>query len=111
MKKDNIIEMATVEMLVNTAGLTSMNFDRNADSGTEKSLAAKALAMNPPKVIPTWIVDKKAVGFFVIFRMVMAFLSPSLDWTLSFVSLTEITAISAIAKKALDRISIICRNI
>ena len=71
---------------------------------SEKLSAAKALPKKPARVIPTWIVAKKRAGCWVRERRRFAWLHPLSASFLSLLSLIEMTAISAQAKRALRRI-------
>ena len=81
---------------------TGANFSANASD-------AKALDKNPARVIPICIVAKNLLGFFNIFEIWIAFLSPSLTLFSILASFKDINAISVAAKKAL--ISIKTTNI
>ena len=63
-----------------------------------KDVAAEAEVRKPARVMPIWIVERNFVGLFVSFKTSFAFLLPSSAIFSIFVSLREITAISAIAK-------------
>ena len=67
--------------------------------------AANALPKNPDSVIATWIVDRNLEDWAVSAASFAARLSPSSTSFWSFMSLKEITAISALAKIAFNMIS------
>ncbi len=66
-------------------------------------VAADADVRNPARVTPIWIVDRKLLEFAVSFITCFAFLCPSSAIFSILLSLSEIIAISLIAKNALTR--------
>ena len=71
---------------------------------SDRPTAAAALDRNPASVIAIWIVDRKELESSKSFCTAAAFLFPSCARTLILFLLTETTAISAAAKKALIKI-------
>ena len=91
---------ALAEMLWKPTVLTSQLVKRLA-----KLSAANAEPKNPASVMPTCIVERKVVGCSMIFNSFAACLLPSSDCLRTLFSLSESTAISVAAKKALSRMS------
>ena len=80
-------------------------------NGSEKLSAANAEERNPARVMATWMAERKLSGARIKASSLPAVLSPSSACFSSFVSESEMTAISAAAKKALIAISTIRINI
>ena len=104
--------VSTISTATSTAPLDALAGSlKRLLTGVTKLFAALALAISPAKVTPTWMVARNFAGLSISFISRFAFLPPSSAILRIFPSLTEMTAISLAAKKALTAISTISKSI
>ena len=100
-----IIMTDTVSSADGDIPVTPHSFMSQSTSLSEKLSAANAEPRNPASVMHIWMVDKKPVGSVTMRSIPAAFLSPSSAMRRTFVSFSDITAISVAANRAFTAIS------